>query len=116
MINIEEQKIKLQKEQLELVHDLDLIGNKTTDGSWMVVPDADDGTHADPIDNADSTEDYEEKIARLNVLEAQHAQVKKALDAISNNTYGICEISGEKIPENRLLANPSATTLVEYAK
>lgn len=116
MINIEEQKTKLLDEQLALTKDLDIIGTKTKDGSWMVVPDSDDGTHADPIDNADTTEDYEEKIARLNVLEQRYLQVQKALHAIENNSYGICEISGEKIPEDRLRANPSATTLVEHAQ
>lgn len=116
MINIEEQKTKLLNEQLQLTKDLDTIGNRTEDGSWMVVPDIDDGTHADSIDNADITEDYEEKIARLNVLEHRYAQVQKALSAITNDSYGICEVSGEQIPESRLRANPSATTLVEHAQ
>ena len=116
MINIDEQKKKLLTEQQELVADLDNIGIKYPDGSWMVVPDKDDGTHADAIDNADITEDFEEKIARLNILEIRHAQVQKALDAVTAGTYGICEVSGEQIPEERLLANPSATTIVAHAK
>jgi len=38
------------------------------------------------------------------------------LDAVTAGTYGICEVSGEQIPEERLLANPSATTIVAHAK
>lgn len=115
-MNIDDQKLKLVEEKKNLEKDLDLLGNRDANGGWLVVPDEDDGTHADPIDNADTTEDFEEKIARLNVLEAQHAQIQKALDAIENGTYGICEVSGEIIPENRMMANPSATTTVEHAK
>lgn len=116
MINIDEQKAKLLAMQSELVEDLDSLGRRTNNGGWMVVPDEGDGNHADEVDNADIAEDFEEKIARLNVLETQHAQVQKALDAIENGSYGICEVSGEKISEQRLLVNPSSTTTVEHAK
>lgn len=115
-MNIEDQKVKLLTEQKELEIDLNSLGRKAEGDSWIVVPDVGDGTHADPVDNADVTEDFEEKVARLNVLEKQHAQVLKALFAIENNTYGICEVSGEKIPEDRMIANPSATTTVEHTK
>ncbi len=116
MINIEEQKAKLIEEQKALENDLHTLGHQTEDGSWMVTPDEGDGTTADSIDNADITEDFEEKIARLNVLETQYEQVKKALSAIAAGTYGICEISGEKISEERLMANPSATTSIHHAE
>jgi len=115
-MNIEEQKRKLLQEQSALETDLDALGERDQNGGWSVRPDEDDGTHADPIDNADTTEDFEEKIARLNVLEKQYAQVVKALAAIEAGTYGTCEVCGETIPEARLLAHPSATTIVEHAE
>ena len=114
-MNTAEQKTKLVAEREAIENDLNNLGNKTSDGSWMVVPDAGDGTHADSIDNADITEDFEEKVARLNVLEAQHAQILKALTAIENGTYGTCEVSGELIDEKRLMANPSSTTCINHA-
>lgn len=114
-MNTEEQKQKLVIEKKSLETDLNNLGIKGDDGSWMVVPDTGDGVHADAVDNADITEDFEEKIARLNVLEAQYNQVLKALSAIENNTYGICEISGEPISQERLLAYPSATTSIQNA-
>lgn len=115
-MNIEEQKATLIAEKEALEKDLNALGVIGEDGSWMVIPDTGDGTHADPIDNADVTEDFEEKIARLNVLEAQHSQVTKALAAIENGTYGICEVSGEAISEARLTANPSSTTCIKHAE
>lgn len=115
-MNIDEQKKVLLKQRDDLERELSNLGRKDKQGSWIVVPDEGDGNYADAIDNADVTEDYEEKIARLEVLEAQHAQVEKALKAIKKGTYGICEVSGEKIPENRLKAYPSATTTKDHAK
>lgn len=116
MINIEKQKNLLLEERIELENHLNKLGRKTNDGDWIVVPDEGDGSSADEIDNADIAEDYEEKVARLNILEQQYMQVNKALIALDNGTYGICEISGKPIPEKRLKAYPSATTLQEYAQ
>ena len=116
MINIEKQKELLLAQQLEIEADLDALGTRDERGGWSVRPDEGDGAHADPIDNADVAEDFEEKIARLEVLEAQHAQILKALAAIKAGTYGICEISGDKIAEKRLKAYPAATTTVEHSR
>lgn len=115
-MNIDEQKKLLTQQRDSLERELSNLGRKDNQGSWIVVPDEGDGNYADPIDNADVTEDFEEKIARLEVLEAQYTQVEKALKAIKKGTYGICEVSGEKIPENRLKAYPSATTTKDHAK
>jgi RNA polymerase-binding transcription factor DksA len=116
MINIDTQKELLLEERKQLEKDLNALGMLDENGGWSVRPDEGDGTHADPVDNADATEDFEEKIARLNVLEKQHVQIGRALNSINAGTYGVCEVSGEQIPEERLDANPSATTTVEHAK
>jgi len=116
MINIDEQRIKLEAEKATLGEDLDILGVQDEHGGWLVRPDKGDGTKADAIDNADITEDFEEKIARLNVLEAQYVQVLKALAAIDSGTYGTCDVSGEKIPEDRLMAYPAATTCINDAE
>ena len=114
-MNIEEQKNHLLTEQQELEEELSSLGRKVNDqGDWIAVPDVSDGTLADPIDNADITEDFEEKIAVLKVLEKRHAQVKKALTSIEEGTYGTCSEGGEEINEDRLKANPSATTCINH--
>jgi RNA polymerase-binding protein DksA len=113
-MNIEEQKQQLLETQKELDEQLTSLGRKISDdGDWIAVPDESDGTLADPVDNADITEDFEEKIAVLKVLEERYAQVQKALDAIEAGTYGICENTGKPISEERLKANPSATTCID---
>lgn len=40
-------------------------------------------------------------------------QIDRALEKIQDGTYGICDISGEKIPPARLDAMPYATTTVK---
>ncbi len=41
--------------------------------------------------------------------------VDAALQKIENGTYGICEVSGEEIPFDRLEALPTAKTMIEHA-
>lgn len=41
--------------------------------------------------------------------------VEHALQKIENGTFGICEVSGEEIPFERLEALPTARTMVEHA-
>lgn len=113
-MNIDKQKELLLSMKAEIEEELSGLGRKVANGDWIAVPDEGDGSTADPIDNADITEDYEEKIAVLKVLEQQYVQVNKALNAIEEGTYGICEVSGEKISEARLMANPAATTCVDH--
>ena len=115
-MNIEKQKETLLHMQSEIEKELSGLGRKVGEGDWIAVPDTGDGTTADPIDNADITEDYEEKIAVLKVLEERYAQVGKALNAIEEGTYGICSESGEEISQERLEAHPSATTCIEHSK
>jgi RNA polymerase-binding transcription factor DksA len=58
----------------------------------------------------DAAEAAEERIATLALLETRYRNIIRALDKIEAGTYGICEISGEPIERDRLLANPAART------
>ena len=40
-------------------------------------------------------------------------QIDRALEKIDENTYGICDLSGEEIPLKRLEAIPYATMTVK---
>ncbi len=51
--------------------------------------------------------------ALLRQLETQLVEINAALERIKAGTYGICEKTGQKIPVDRLLANPSARTVVD---
>ena len=44
---------------------------------------------------------------------AELAQVEKALARIAAGTYGTSEVSGKPIPRERLVAEPTASTLVD---
>ncbi len=81
---------------------------------WVVKIEDDEEEHTDPLDDADLTEELERDIATLNVLEQQYHCVEEALRRIENGTYGICAICGKEIEEDRLRANPTATTCREH--
>jgi len=48
-------------------------------------------------------------------LREQYDEVLHALAKFDLGTYGICEVSGEPIPEDRLEAMPASRVRVEYA-
>ena len=50
--------------------------------------------------------------ALLHRLETELAEVNAALNRIQSGVYGICEKTAKKIPIERLIANPSARTIV----
>ena len=62
--------------------------------------------------NAMEAADYESTTATTEATEGRLKDVDKALDAITEGRYGITS-EGELIPENRLRANPAATTIVK---
>ena len=43
-----------------------------------------------------------------------HKNLLKALERIENGTFGVCTVSGELIPEERMLEVPNTTKRVEY--
>lgn len=65
------------------------------------------------IELADMFEVESNKDAVLDQLEDRLIDVERALSKIDDNTYGICEISGQQIEEARLEANPAARTNIE---
>lgn len=63
-------------------------------------------------DNAMEMADYESARATTKALEERLAQVRQALERIEQGTYGLTK-DDQLIPEDRLRANPAATTLIE---
>jgi len=109
-------KEELEKELAKLEVELASVGHKNPDNSadWEPQPEYNDpGPLADRNDAADAIIDFEENTAILKDLEIQFNNVKCALKKIEDGTYGIDEVDGEPIPEERLLANHSARTKVE---
>lgn len=69
---------------------------------------------ADPNEAADKIEEYNAHRAITGELEVRYNDIKAALEKIEKGTYGVCEVSGEQIEEDRLEANPAARTCKKH--
>jgi RNA polymerase-binding transcription factor DksA len=121
MIFMEKEKTEVYKEKLlaekaRLEGELKTIGriNPDNPGDWEAVPSDVNQREVDPNKRADNIEEYENNTAILKELETQLLDVNDALKKIEEGKYGICEVSGEEISEDRLNANPSARTCKEH--
>ncbi len=110
-------KQKLEDEKKLLEDELGTLGRKNPDvpGDWEAVPDK-ENVEQDPDRNAQA-DHYEELAERSGIgaeLENRLVDVNRALQKIAENKYGICEISGDPIEEDRLHANPAARTCKKH--
>jgi DnaK suppressor protein len=105
----------LNEEQDRLTAELNAIAryNESTD-DWEAIPAGSESAEPDSIDEADVVEEWNERRAIVAALETEYRNVKRALEKIAQGTYGICEVSGEPIEEERLLANPTARTCIAH--
>jgi RNA polymerase-binding transcription factor DksA len=78
-------------------------------GDWVAKPAA-VSAEADSNVSADTTEDWNERRAMVAQLETRYHNVLIALKKFELGTYGICEVSGDPIEADRLVANPAART------
>lgn len=91
--------------------------NPSKKGDWEAIPPKDtDEREPDLNEAADNMEDYEEAFALNNVLEKRLNEIKAALERIEKGNFGICVAGGGKhqIEEERLEANPAATTCIKH--
>ncbi|HEX7521842.1 MAG TPA: hypothetical protein VF441_07280 [Acidimicrobiia bacterium] len=66
-----------------------------------------------PADTATETFEREKDLSILDQLEAELAELQAALERIDAGTYGVDEVTGEPIPDERLDAIPAARTNVD---
>jgi len=109
-------KDKLEEELLLVEKELNSIGRKNPDNKidWEAEPTLMNEDSADPNETADNIEEYEGNTAVLKELEIRYNDIKNALAKIEKEIYGMCEISGEPIEEERLIANPAARTCKKH--
>ena len=110
---MEKYKVKLEEEMKLLEEELAAIGKEDSEtGDWEAAPESEEKSQdvEDDGDMAERAEDYEERSSALGVLEFRLNDIKKALAKIEDGKFGICEICGNKIEEERLEANPSSKT------
>lgn len=102
----------LQKELSVLEGELSTVGRKNPDikGDWEATRPEDGIDEAEEGDVAENIEEFENNRGILNNLEIRLNEVKKSIGKIESGEYGVCEVCGEKIEEDRLEANPAAPT------
>lgn len=115
-LNITFYKEKLEAEKARLEAELQTVARHETKGdTWEAVNTiVDDSIDADPNGVADKIEEYETNHAIADSLKKELLDVDNALAKIEVGTYGVCEISGHEIEEDRLNANPAARTCKEH--
>jgi RNA polymerase-binding transcription factor DksA len=106
---------KLEAEKTRLETEMRSVGrpNPSVPGDWEAIP-SEVGTESDLADQADVVMSRESNTAILADLEARYDATLEALSRIKKGTYGVCEVGGEKIEEERLEADPSATTCIKH--
>ncbi|TAL58037.1 MAG: hypothetical protein EPN84_13350 [Legionella sp.] len=111
MIDTTPYKARLEEEKTRLEAELSTLGrrNPSNPADWEALP-QETGQESDPNDAADLIEGFEENTAILKDLEIRYNSVLSALTRIDAGTYGVCEEGGEAIEEDRLNADPSAST------
>jgi len=111
-IDIEYFKEKLEEELSLVEKELSSVGriNPDNKADWEAVPTLMNQDSADQNETADNMEEFENNTAVLKELEIRFNDIKDALKKIEEGTYGTCEVCGEQIEEDRLIANQSART------
>lgn len=62
----------------------------------------------DSVDMADSSYSSDTSLARVEVLNLRIREIDESLESIRDESYGICGVCGEDIPEGRLQVRPIA--------
>ena len=103
---IEEFKTQLLALKRQLTH--------TLEGTTQEVKKPDEATGYSQHQADQGTDDFDRRVS-LELTSNDYEilrQIDRALEKIQENTYGICDISGEEIPLRRLEAVPYATMTV----
>ena len=113
MIHKTEQfKKQLQNELKLLEKELKTVGqiNPSNPKDWEATPPAQDTELAEKEEVAERIEAYEGNTAILKQLEIKYNEVKSALKRLEDGVYGKCTVCKKDIEDDRLVANPAATT------
>ncbi|UTR14502.1 TraR/DksA C4-type zinc finger protein [Salipaludibacillus sp. LMS25] len=68
-----------------------------------------------PADSATELYEREKDIALHEKIILELKAIEHALNKFENGTYGICEVTGQQIPYERLEAKPTAKTIIQHA-
>ncbi|MEK7659651.1 MAG: TraR/DksA C4-type zinc finger protein [Patescibacteria group bacterium] len=108
----------LIKEKVDIERTLTSVGHKEGVGhitAWEPsFPDL-NASRAEQSEVADEYEEFDNRIGVETSLARRLSDIDAALSRITNGIYGTCAVGGEQISEDRLRANPAATTCITHA-
>ena len=118
MQNITHFKERLEAEKMKLEKELSGVGRKNPANphDWEPLPPAGMEQESDLADIADSSIVFDTNASIVADLETRLNEVLAALAKIENGSYGVCEISGDPIEEERLEADPAALTCLKHLR
>lgn len=105
---VAEMKTKLLEEKASLERELAVISNRRGDDYQSKFPEYGRNDEENAVEMAD----YQATASTTETLEARLQSVLSALKRVEQGTYGVTA-EGETIPEERLRANPAATTIIK---
>jgi RNA polymerase-binding transcription factor DksA len=106
----------LEAERATLATDLAEHGTKEADGIWDPNSSGLSGEEADHTDAADQIEELVTNVPIVQELASRSRDIDDALAKMDEGKYGICEVGGEEIEFDRLVANPAARTCIAHAQ
>lgn len=106
----------LEQEFEKLKSELVKLGVQDTKdpSTWSVKNPDLDILSSDENEVADRSEEMQIDSIILTELTARYNNLTHALQKIEDSTYGVCELCGKTIEEDRLEANPAARTCKEH--
>ena len=104
---VDEMKQRLISEQEQLTKELAELGHEADGDHTAKYPEY----GRNPEENATEIADFQARFSTTETLEERLQEVEEALRRIEKGSYGTTS-DGTIIPEERLRANPAATTLV----
>ena|ERR1035437_550139 len=111
-------KNRLEKEKALVEEEIKTVGSSDPNNpkDFSATSNDRDIDRADENELADKMEELEDNKGILDSLEKQLRDINDALGKIGKGNYGICEVSGEPIEHERLIANPTARTSIKHMK
>jgi RNA polymerase-binding transcription factor DksA len=112
--NIHKEKLLAEKNKLE--GELNTVGMQNPENplDWNAKNINSDTDIADEGEVAIADESMATNMALSDDLELQLKNVNESLHKIEDGTFGKCEVCGNEIEEERLMANPSSKTCKEH--
>lgn len=120
IMNYDEFKTLLEKERGDIEESLKEYARKSINEEtgvidWIPLNVDTNVPTAEKGDMAEQAEQYETSFAIEKKLEERWSNIVAALKRIEEGTYGKCTVGGGDIPEDRLKANPAASTCINHS-